>query len=155
AGPYVLNLQLTPHQAVPQVVSVTRDDGIQPGASPARFVVQFSEPVNVQQLAFMAYQEYVVSGQFQLPGGFIQGPGPNLIFPRLENYDAASNTATFIMFDGLPSGAYQLHLSGANGLRDLADVPLAGNDPVSGDFVYSFTVHDPVRDSPNDPLLRV
>jgi hypothetical protein len=159
-GNYLLNFLVEPHTLTPRVVSVQRDDGIQPGVSPARFVVQFNEPINVQQLAYQAYQTYLGGGANKMPAVFVQGPGGAQYFPRLESYDGATNQAVFVMHDGLPSGVYQLHLSGAPsgpgslGLRDFADNPLAGNDPASGDFVYTFSVHDPAHDPGNNPLHR-
>jgi hypothetical protein len=152
-GTYVLNFLIQPHQGAPHVISVTRDDGNQPGASPARFTVQFDEPVNMQQLAYDAYQAYTRGGPNQMPAIFIDGSG-GPYFPRLESYDDATNTATFVMLNGLPSGSYELHLSGANGLEDLAGNLLVGNDAASGDYVYSFTVNDPVRSGVNDPQHR-
>ena len=57
------------------------------------------------------------------------------------------------MLDALPSGTYELHLSGAAGLTDLAGVPLAGNTP-GGDYVVHFTVSGPARGDQGDPLTR-
>jgi hypothetical protein len=88
-----------------------------------------------------------------MPAVFVQGPGGSLYFPRLESYNSATNTATFVMLNGLPSGPYQLHLSGPGGLTDLAGNPLVGNQPGGGDFVYSFSVHDAIRDPGTDPLV--
>jgi hypothetical protein len=148
-GNYVLNILVQPHTGVPHVLSVTRDDGNQPGGSPARFVVHFDEPVNGQQLAYEAYQNYQSGGLNQMPAFFIECPG-GPFYPRLESYNDATNTATFVMLDGLPSGTYELHLSGANGLQDLAGNPLVGNGGNNGDYVYSFTFNDPARSAGSD-----
>jgi hypothetical protein len=152
-GNFVLNFQIQPHTTTPQVVSIRRDDGIEPGGSPARFYVQFNEAINVQQLAYLAYQvNPIISSPPQV---FVQGPGNSIFYPWLQSYDPATNTATFVMADGLPSGVYQLHLSGPNGLADWAGNPLAGNGDPSGDFVYTFTVNDPNRPAGQpDPLVR-
>jgi hypothetical protein len=58
-------------------------------------------------------------------------------------YDSATNTATFLMLDGLPVGPSVLRVSGANGVTDLFGNPLAGNP--TGDYVVPFTVGGPVR----------
>jgi hypothetical protein len=150
-GNYVLNFAIQPHLTTPNVVSIQRQDGSKPGASPARFVVQFNEPINIQQLVNQATQTTPPLPPYLV---FVQGAGPTRYLPRLESYDSATNQATFVMLDGLPSGVYQLHLSGPHGLGDWADVPLAGNDPASGDFVYTFTVSDPDRSPGQDPLNR-
>jgi hypothetical protein len=152
-GPYVLNFMVQPHHGVPHVVAVTRDDGGTPGGSPARFTVKFDEPVDVTALAYEAYQAFLLTGQGGMSAVFVQGPGGSQYYPRLESYDPAANTATFVMLNGLPTGTYRLHLSGALGLTDLAGDPLVGNQPGSGDFVYSFSVSDPMRDQGTDPLV--
>jgi hypothetical protein len=164
-GDYLLNFLVQPYSGTPQVVSVTRDDGITPGGSPVRFIVQFNEPVNVQQLAFQAYQNYLQGGQNQIPAVFIQtagdisnpGPGYNLYYVRLESYNPDTFQATFVLMNGLPTllgGKYELHLSGPRGLTDLAGNPLAGSGPAGSDYVYSFAVNDPNRGPNTDPLRR-
>jgi hypothetical protein len=153
-GTYVLNFMVQPHQGTPHVVSVSRDDGIQPGGSPAFFTVQFDEPVNVQQLAYQAYQTFFHGGQDQMPAVYVEGPG-GPYFPRLESYDPATNTATFIMLDGLANGPYRLHLAGGvNALHDLAGNPLAGNGWANGDYVFDFTVNDPAQAPGSNPQIR-
>src|SRR5207253_4673282 len=52
-------------------------------------------------------------------------------------------------------GTYQLHLSGALGLTDLAGNPLLGSSSLGGDFVLSFTVQGPARGSSTNPLTFV
>ncbi len=157
-GRYVLNFQVQPHQGTPEVVAVTRDDGITPGGPPTQFVVQFSEPMNLRQLAYAAYQNYAFGlGPNQMPAVFVQDLDPaapqTFYYPRLESYDAGGDQATFVMFDGLPSGTYQLHLSGANGLADLAGNPLTDSLGGSGDYLYTYTVSDPARDAGASPLV--
>ena len=57
------------------------------------------------------------------------------------------------MIDALPNGDYTLHLSGPDGLTDLAGNPLVGNDTVTGDYVVHFSVNGPNRGTPGNPTL--
>jgi hypothetical protein len=54
------------------------------------------------------------------------------------------------MLDACEPGRYAFHLSGAQGLTDLAGNALAGNDP-SGDFVLHFTVGNTSRGAWGNP----
>jgi hypothetical protein len=135
-GDYVLSLRATPENQPPQVVATTPGPGASVDAPPAYLTVQFDAPVDLQQLAFQAYQR---AHQGVLASVFVRGADGTVYSPRLRSYDPASGTATFLMLDRLPVGAYQLHLSGALGLTDFAGNPLAGNDP-GGDYVTPFTV---------------
>ena len=104
--------------------------------------MQFSEPINLQQLAYQAFE---VTAQATLPQVFVEGADGTKYYPRFLSYDRATNQATFQMLDGLPNGSYALHLSGPGGLTDLGGNPIAGNDP-SGDYVIPFTVQGPAAD---------
>ena len=104
--------------------------------APTQITVQFSEPVNIQQLAYQAFE---VTLQRMLPQVFVEGDDGTIYYARFLTYDRTTNTATFQMLDGLPNGSYTLHLSGPGGLTDLGGNPLPGNDP-SGDYVIPFTV---------------
>lgn len=148
-GPYVLSLSIRPDTVPPRVIAVTPSGGTILTAAPTSLTVQFSEAVNLQQLAYQAYQE-TVTGQDVPTPVFIVGPDGRRYFPRLESYDPATNQAQFLMLDGLTSGTYQLHFSGANGLTDLAGNPLTSNGP-SGDYVVSFTVIAPLLKTVGDP----
>ena len=117
-------------------------------APPTELVVGFSEKVNVQKLFFNAYEQ---TSQETVSAVYVQGADGAKYFPRLESYDTATNQAHFLMLDGLPNGTYQLHLSGAQGLTDLAGNALVANDP-SGDYVVSFTVAGPARGVSGSPL---
>jgi hypothetical protein len=134
-GSYVLNVQVQAADAPPKVIGVT---GLGPGnlaGPPAQFVVQFSEPVNLQQLTFASQQN-------TLNAVFIEGPNNSIYYPNFVSYDTDTNEATFLMVDRLVPGSYQLHLSGTNSagaITDIAGDPLVGNDS-SGDYVQSFTV---------------
>ena len=103
--------------------------------------MQFSESVNLQQLASEAFLQ---SSDNMNRSVFVQAADGSRVFPRFENFDPASGIATFLMLDGLPSGNYELHLSGAAGLTDLAGHPLSGNS-VSGDAVQSFSIQSANR----------
>lgn len=143
-GDYVLNLRLSAPSAPPQVVSASLLTGSTPNSSPTFLVVQFSQPVNLQTLAYLAYEDPAhVAGRGELPAVFIDHGGlATPVYPRLVSYDTTTNTATFLMLDRLPNSAsaYELHLSGANGLTDFAGNALVANHG-SGDFVVTFNVN--------------
>lgn len=134
-GRYVLAVKAEPAGAPPRVVSTSLDDATL-AAAPTRLVVRFDAPVNLQQLAHTAY---VRSGVSRVSSVFVRSDAGEVYHPRLESYDPATNTATFLMIDRLGAGAWGLHLSGPLGLTDLSGNPLAGNDP-GGDHVARFHV---------------
>jgi hypothetical protein len=138
-GPYVLCLAAQPSSQPPTVVGVTPSNSTTLPAPPTQLTVQFSEPVNLQQLTFTAYQQ---TNQNSLNAAYIQAADGTKYFPRLVSYDSTTNTASFLMLDRLPNGTYSLHLSGKLGLTDFAGNALVGNDP-SGDYVTTFTVNGP------------
>ena len=140
-GPYVLNLLVQAAPNPPQVLASSPSSGQVLDQSPTHITVQFSEPVNLQQLAFDAY---TLSAQEELPEVFIEGPDGATYYPRFESYNRETNQATFLMLDGLANGSYALHLSGPGGLTDFAGNPLASNDP-SGDYVIPFQIQGPDR----------
>ena len=74
--------------------------------------MQFSEPINIQQLAFQAFE---TSAQATLPQVFVEGADGTRYYPRFLSYNRATNQATFQMLDGLANGSYALHLSGPGG----------------------------------------
>ena len=147
-GPYVLNLLAYRDDTAPQVVAVTPSAGTTLDAPPQTLTVQFDEAVNLQQLAFTAYDQTATAALAPVQ---IDGPGGTVFYPRLVAFDAATNQATFQMLDALPNGAYQLRLSGPLGLADYAGNPLTGND-ASGDYVVPLTVAGPVRGTGTEPL---
>jgi hypothetical protein len=136
-GDYVLNVQVHADSDLPQVQSVTPLDAGPLDAPPTEFVVQFSEPVNLQQLVYQTAQD-------TLDAVSIVGPTGPPLHPRLVRYDPATNQATFLMLDRLASGtAYQLELSGVDpfgALTDLAGNPLAGPDGSPGTYSLAFTI---------------
>jgi hypothetical protein len=148
-GPYILNLYVHQDLVAPRVVSVTPGAGTTLSGPPTQIQVQFSKPVNVEQLAFQAFQ---ATGQGALAAVFILGAGGTIYSPRLVSFDSNTDQATFLLLDPLPSGTYALHLSGANGLTDFAGNLLVGNDP-SGDYIVPFTVQAPARGTGGNPLL--
>ncbi|MGC8641023.1 MAG: Ig-like domain-containing protein, partial [Isosphaeraceae bacterium] len=139
-GPYVLNLLVQPVLNPPWVIASSPSPGEVLYQSPTQITVQFSEPVNINQLAFTAFNQS--SGSVPMQAVFIEDQNGVKYYPTLNSYDAATNTATFLMLDRLPSGSYALHLSGAEGLTDLAGNPLVGNSP-DGDEVIPFQVDAP------------
>src|SRR5262249_32954416 len=133
-GPYVLNLLVQADNASPQVVSVSPASGDVLPAPPTDITIRFDEAVNVQLLAYQAFQQ---TSQDSLRAVYIQAEDGTHVYPRLLNYDEATNQATFGMLDGLANGAYTLHLAGGLGLVDLAGNPLVGTGD-GGDYVTSF-----------------
>jgi Bacterial pre-peptidase C-terminal domain/Bacterial Ig-like domain len=147
-GPYVLNLQVWHDDTPPRVESVTpaADDTLT--APPTQLTVRFSETVNLQELAYEAAVQAVPSDQRPV---YVHGADGRDYFPRLVSFDGATNEATFLMLDALPTGLNVLHLAGGRGLADLAGNLLAGND-ASGDYVVPFTVNGPTRGEADDAL---
>jgi methionine-rich copper-binding protein CopC len=147
-GPYVLSFQL--HQAGPSptVTATSIPAGATLSAPPTTFSVQFNQPVNIPILAFETFQRASTTTVSAIT---ISGPDGKTYFPRFLAYDNATNTATFRMLDGLAPGAYVLHLTGADGLTDLAGTPLAGNVP-NGDYQVPFVVAGPARGIDGNPL---
>ncbi len=156
-GSYVVDLLVYADNVAPQVVGhvfnvpglgeVELSDGHVENVphAPTFLNVQFSESVNVQQLANAAFSSVDPNSARAV---FIEGSDGTRYFPRLQSYDAETETARFLMLDGLPNGEFELHVSGALGLTDLAGNPLVSND-ASGDHVTRFVVADtsPVADA--------
>jgi hypothetical protein len=147
AGPYVLNLRLDPATAAPHVVATSFTDGATLSRLPTTFTVQFDEPMNLQQLA---YQAYLDTSTGRLTAVTIQGGDGSVYYPRLMSFDPTTNSATFLLIEALPNGAYTLDLSGPGGLTDLGGNLLVGNDP-SGAYLVHFTVNAPPRGTPGNP----
>jgi hypothetical protein len=150
-GPALAN---QPSGELPSVVSVGLLDGspINTGdlltAPPPGFVIQFNEPVNLPQLFIQGFE---TTGQNQTQAAWIHGSNGGTYYLR-ELFFTDTNAMSFLLYDALPNGVYQLHLSGAAGLSDRAGNPLVGNDP-SGDYVLTFTVNGPARGTNGNPLL--
>jgi methionine-rich copper-binding protein CopC len=141
-GPYVLNLLVQPSPNPPQVLVSSPSSGQVFDKPPTQLTVRFSEPINIELLAYQAFE---TSAQTTLPQVFVEADDGTRYYPRFLSYDRATNQATFQMLDGLPDGSYALHLSGPGGLIDLGGNPIVGNDP-SGDYVIPFQVEGPKRD---------
>jgi hypothetical protein len=135
-GPYVLNLAVSPAPNPPRVAATNIAEGASLSQPPTHVVVQFTAPINLQQLAFRAYMQLTPDDQSPV---YILGSDGSRYFPRLESYERGTNQASFLMLDGLNSGAYELHLSGPLGLQDFAGNALVDNDP-GGDYVVPFVV---------------
>ena len=149
-GRYVLNLRLDVDATAPRVLASSPAVNDVLTTAPTSLSVTFGEPVNLLHLAFHAFQQ---SGDTTLTSVFITAADGTRFYPRLLSYDAATGVAEFLMLDGLPTGTYAWHLSGALELTDLADNPLEGNDP-GGDYVVTFAVDAPARGVNADPLQR-
>ncbi len=148
-GEYVLTLLVHADDEAPQVTGVTPGDGAVLGGPPTNLVVRFSEPVNLQRLAYEAFQQ---TSQSTVESVFVQGPDGTRYLPRLESYDPSTGEARFLMLDALANGTYELHLSGAEGLTDLAGNPLVGNGVDGADHIVRFAVEGPARGSDGNPL---
>jgi hypothetical protein len=146
-GPYVLSLRLASNPGAPHVVSVTPASSTVPIPSPTQLVVRFDQAMNLQQLAFAAYQTTTAD---TLSSVFVRGANGIDYFPRFVGYDPSTFTATFQMLDALPNGTNVLHLSGALGLQNLGGTPLAGSYP-GGDFLVTFDVQGQNNFSDHEP----
>lgn len=151
-GDYVLNLAVTKESAPPQVVSVSLNAGAVLTAPPSTFTVQFSESVNLRQLAIDAFQQ---SPTLTLDAVYVQDSGGAKHYAQLVSYDATTNQAVFLLTDAVPNGPAQLHLSGAGslGIIDTAGSPLVPSPGGGSDYVVSFTVAGPARGTGGNPLL--
>lgn len=135
-GNYVLNVTVSPLGGAPEVTDVSINNLDVLTKAPAGFTVQFDQYMNLTGPAFVAFHQ---TSQSSVPGIFITDAQGNKYFPRLQDFDATTFQARFSMVDRLPHGPYQLHLSGSQGVTNLAGSPLVGNSP-SGDFVVRFVV---------------
>jgi hypothetical protein len=138
-GPFVLNVLLQRPGPAPHVVAVTPDTGPTGTGPLAGLHVRFDQPVNLLAVAFQAFLES------QWHDGTLSSVrlfGPNNIAPalRLESYDDATNTASFVLLSAVPAGDYTFVLfgDGPEGIASATGTPLAGN---GGDvFVTHFLV---------------
>ena len=142
-GAYTMELLVQPAAPAPHVVAVSADSSR--GGPLTTIQVRFDRPVNLTSLAYAAYSQSLQ--QTGLPNGALaaatlvdsQGHYTPL---RLQSYDDATNTATFLLLDGVPNGTYTLRLSGlgGQGITSFGGTPLAGNDPATGDFLAQIVV---------------
>ena len=135
-GPYVLNLKVSRDNTPPTVIAVTPSQSEALNGPPTQLTVRFSVPVNLQQLAFQAFERTAAGS---LPAVYIQGADGAFYYPRLQSFDPTTDQAVFLMLDRLPPGEYELHLSGPLGVTDFAGNPLVGNSP-DGDYIVHFSV---------------
>jgi hypothetical protein len=140
-GQYVLQLSATPDDQPPTVTDVmlTRPDGQQ--AAPTALVATFSERVNLPELVA---REFFTSGVNGTTAVVVVGDAGQQFTPSLSRYDAATNRAVLLFNEALPTGVYELRLSGNSGLTDFAGLPLVGNT-AGGDHVVAFAVAGPAR----------
>ena len=89
------------------------------------------EEVPLQQMAYLAFEQ---TSQEVIKCVYIQNAEGQRYYLRLEGYDTATNQASFLVLDGLPNGAYELHLSGSKGLTDFADL-------FSARFIFELKQH--------------
>lgn len=148
-GHYVLNLQAVTIPDPPEVSSVSIVGDSVLIAAPTTFSVQFTEYMNLTGLAFSAFQ---ATSESTIGGVYFQDALGNKIFPRLTSYDPTSFTAEFLLLDRLAAGSYQLHLSGRQGLTNIAGGPLVGNTP-EGDYVVRFEVATTAAGTDGNPLV--
>lgn len=134
-GGYLLNVCLTRDETPPVVESITPLQTGEMPATPPQLVVQFSEEVNLQVLAWAFCTT-------ELNSVFIENHLGERILPLFVGFDSATNQASFLLPCALPPGTYSLHLSGTDPdspITDLAGNPLAGNG-TEEDFVALFVV---------------
>jgi hypothetical protein len=112
-GDYVLNLEVVPSPNPPHVVASSPAEGETLDLPPTQLMVQFDEPMNLNQLAFQAFQQRQVT---TVSAVYVEGSDGTKYYPRLESFDRVTNRASFLMLDGLAPGDYTLHLSGASQL---------------------------------------
>ncbi len=148
-GPYVLNLKVVELPNPPVVTSVSIADQSALPSAPTTLSVSFSEYMNLTGLAFAAFQE---TSQSTIAGVYIVDAQGHKTFPRLTAFDTNTMTAQFAMLDRLASGSYELHLSGSQGLTNIAGGALVGNT-AGGDFVTSFTVASSLAGTDGNPLV--
>lgn len=146
-GAYTLDVRVTSDNLAPRVVATTPTRGTTLNQPPTHLTVQFSEQVNAQVLAYLESQE---AGDTTARPVFVLGSDGTRYVPRLQSYEPRSGVAQFLMLDALPSGTFELHVSGPEGLTDLAGLPIQANDP-SGDFVTRFAVTGTTRGSDAGP----
>lgn len=145
-GRYVLNLRAEFNPPAAEVVSVSIGDQSTLQSAPATLDIQFNGYVNLVELArISSYQ----SGQNIIPGIFIQDQQGNSYIPHLTSFDATTFTAHFILGERLPSGGYQLHIDGSQGLANIAGVPLATN----ASSIVHFTVSTPAAGTSGNPTI--
>ncbi len=151
-GPYLLNVLVQPAGPAPHVVSVAPATG-PAGSGPLTAIrVRFDQPVNLLALAYARHEQAMATGG---PDGALSSVtltdagGHSYDVLRLQSYDSATNTATFILLDAVPAGRYTLRLSGggAEGIANLGGVPLGGNVPGTADYVATFTVSATASDA--------
>src|SRR5262249_38151449 len=86
-GDYVLDLQLVADGEAPRVVHCSLDDEAQLDAAPTAFTLDFSETVNLTELANAAFG---TSSTTELDSIFVRGSDGMDYHPRLVSYDAAT-----------------------------------------------------------------
>jgi methionine-rich copper-binding protein CopC len=138
-GPYILNVLVQAMPDPPRVIASSPSSGQVLDASPTQVTVQFSEPINIQELAF---QPLEASAQGSISQVFVESTDGTQYPLSFVSYNRATNQVTFQMLDGLANGSYSIHLSGWAGLTDLAGSPIVGDD-LSGDYVIPFQVQAP------------
>lgn len=150
-GAYVLNLRMASVPSAPAVTSTSIADGSALATPPDQISVGFNEYVNLTNLAYAAFQQ---TSQTSVSAVYIQNTADGTkYFPRLTRFDTSGLTATFQMLDRLPAGNYELHLSGKQGITDVAGDPLAGSAG-GGDFVVQFSVDAGSSGKLVDPLVH-
>jgi hypothetical protein len=148
-GPYVLGILAQAETAPPHVTASSPSEGAVLTQPPTELVVGFDKPMNFARLSYEAYRDNFT---LEINAVSLIDSNGQSYSPYLIGYDYATNTATFQMTDALPNGTYELHVSGASGLTDVAGTPLVGNDP-SGDYVVHFTVNAAPRGTNGNPQL--
>jgi hypothetical protein len=140
-GDYVLNLAVVGDNVPPTVTTSSISEGATLPAAPTTFRIQFSKDMNLVQLGYQIAQ---VAGQSFDNALYFIGSDGSRYQAKLVDYNSTTHEASFLMLDGLSTGAAELHLVGNAGLMDFAGNPLTAIDP-SGDFIVHFTIGGPIR----------
>lgn len=148
-GSYVLNLQVVPIPDPAKVVSVSIADQSTLPAAPTEFTIQFSQFVNVGELAMRDYLQTTLSGP---TGVYIQNARGENFYPRFISFDPTTFEARYAIYDRLPTGSYRLHLSGEQGLANVVGQPILGNSS-NGDYVVGFRVSSSSAGTNGNPLV--
>src|SRR5207247_3120048 len=92
-GNYVLNLAVWADDEPPRILAVTPQEGTTLDVPPTQLTVQFSESVNLQSLAYQAFQQ---TSQTTVSPVYVEGVDGTRYYPRLEAYDDATHQARFL-----------------------------------------------------------
>ncbi|MDB5341529.1 MAG: hypothetical protein JWN70_7148 [Planctomycetaceae bacterium] len=145
-GRYVLSLRAEFDPLPAEVVSVSIADQSTLQSAPTTLDIQFNGYVNVAELAHISNFQ---TSQNTIPGIYIADQQGHSYIPHFISFDPTTFTARFLLSDRLPSGGYQLHIDGSEGLANIAGVPLEAN----ASSIVHFTVSTPAAGTAGNPTI--